>query len=518
MLTGGIGADKLYIGQFMGGQHSQMAHVNAMRHSTQENQKIQWEQAKTRAKRPTDKNMPDGMGELTIGDGVEEYKKLRDVERRLDAVMMRKRLELAEKKQQTSKKTQTLRIWISNTAENQPWQGKDLDENAFDFSTGVEATYKVSINGRVISNPEEDVLDSDDEDSKETADGRNSPAGDVMDHDGKEKAEGKTDKIEKSTKARQKLAHFFKSITVEYDRSRSLQPDGNNLIEWKKDRQVPPNMPNPPVNVDFDCLEFERKGDENINVTINLYRDETPERYLINKDLADIIDCEEATRETVVNAIWEYARAMDLQPDEEKRMIHCDDRLRAVSFYHLIYSRLLTKSQVFKVESLAIPRLQEAIIPHLAPLPPVKLPYTIRVDPEYHNNPTPTIYDILVPAPDPLQTKIQSLTARPEYRETLKEIAALDEQLALIVQSLNQSKARHSFFSSLAIDPSRFIRKWTSSQKKDLEMILGDSRIGTSGGEWMGDEYRRGGSEGVWGTENVRESVGLMVSKPAAPR
>ena len=136
------------------------------------------------------------------------------------------------------------------------------------------------------------------------------------------------------------------------------------------------------------------------------------------------------------------------------------------------------------------------------------------MDPEYQANPTPTIYDITVPAPDTLRAKIIALMQDPAQRETLKELASLNDQLAILVQSLTTSKARHSFFTTMSKDPVNFVKKWVSSQKKDLEIIMGDARAG-NGAEWMGDEFRRGGSESVWSSENVRESVGLMVSKRA---
>lgn len=54
-----------------------------------------------------------------------------------------------------------------------------------------------------------------------------------------------------------------------------------------------------------------------------------------------------------------------------------------------------------------------------------------------------------------------------------------------------------------------------SSQKRDLEVVLGE------GGRMEGEipamglvgEWRRGGEGGVWGTEQVREGVGLLVQK-----
>lgn len=49
-----------------------------------------------RSQKPTDKNLPEGIEEYIIGDGVQLYRDLRDVERRLDATMMRKRLDITD--------------------------------------------------------------------------------------------------------------------------------------------------------------------------------------------------------------------------------------------------------------------------------------------------------------------------------------------------------------------------------------------------------------------------------------
>ena len=288
---------------------------------------METENAKRRAKKPTDKNMPEGIEDLIVGDGVDQYKRLREIERRLDAVMMRKRLEMQDPTQHGFKRHKTLRVWISNTVENQPWQGRSLDENAFDFNTGLEATYKVKIEGRLLDEDEDEDQDSDDEDESEPRDpGKDA---DVMDHDG--------DPTSESTKAspdrpRYKLSHFFKSITVDFDRGKNFQPEGNTQIEWKK----PATMPNSsvlPAAADFDSIEFERKSDENLNCTIHFYRDETPERFKLSEELADVVDADEDDKTSVYYGIWEYVKAMGLQQDEEKRRIQCDDRLRKVRLF-----------------------------------------------------------------------------------------------------------------------------------------------------------------------------------------
>jgi len=50
--------------------------------------------AKMRSRKPTDKTIPEGVEECIIGDGVQRYRELRELERKLDATMMRKRLDI----------------------------------------------------------------------------------------------------------------------------------------------------------------------------------------------------------------------------------------------------------------------------------------------------------------------------------------------------------------------------------------------------------------------------------------
>lgn len=55
------------------------------------------ELAKRRSRKPTDKNMPEGVEDSIIDPtGVQRYKELRDVERRLDATITRKRLDIVD--------------------------------------------------------------------------------------------------------------------------------------------------------------------------------------------------------------------------------------------------------------------------------------------------------------------------------------------------------------------------------------------------------------------------------------
>ena len=199
-----------------------------------------------------------------------------------------------------------MRIWITNSVENQPWQGKDLEVNAFDINSGTESTYKVSIVGKFVN---EDVPSAPAE-SEETV----------------ESVE--TEKIDRQiSPPKPKLSELFKSITVELDRSKALQSDAANVIEWKKQQPAQRGS----TAEEFDCLQFERRGDENLNCTINLLRDEQPERYAMATPLEDLICEEEASKEMIMNAFWLYVRKMGLQRDEDKRTVRLDDTLKAVS-------------------------------------------------------------------------------------------------------------------------------------------------------------------------------------------
>lgn len=271
--------------------------------------------------------MPEGLEIITIGDGVQQYKELRDVERKLDYAMMRKRLEIGDSIHRMNKRHKTMRIWISNTAENQPWQEKGMDADAFDFGTGVDGTYKVRIEGRLLDDDTEDPLANNDDDDEKREDEEKEAEG--AEREGKAEVKLTADRTDKTPKgmSRTRLSHFFKAISVGYDRSRDISTESPQ-IEWKKQTG----------GSDFDSLEFERKGDENSNITINLTRAETPERFRLSKALSDVLDTDEEDKSGAVLGVWDYVKAMGLQEDEEKRAVRCDDRLRAVSLLSLLHN------------------------------------------------------------------------------------------------------------------------------------------------------------------------------------
>ncbi|KAK2747671.1 SWI/SNF complex component snf12 [Onygenales sp. PD_40] len=450
-----------------------------------------------RSRKPTDKNLPDGVEESIVGDGVNQYKSLRDVEKRLDAAMVRKRLDIQDSVNRTVKRFRTLRLWVSNTVENQPWQREQNGEAAANGGNG-NGRYKVKIEGRLLDDDLPDPFESDDSDSENEEDkannGQTDP--DAMEEDAPQQTK-KRDKRSLSAQ-RKRLSHFFRTITVEFDKPSSPGVADLATINWNKPAIAAGAVSLPP-SADFDSLEFSRAAEVNLHATINLVRDENPERFRLSKELAAILDSDEEARGGIVVGIWEYIKAMELQENEEKRAVRCDDRLKAL----------------FGRDKMFFPAIPESASAHTSPLEPIKLPYTIRVDSEYHANPTTTVYDIRVAVDDPLRAKMLAITATPDYPNMLRQVSSLDDQLALIVQALTHSKARHAFFESLSQDPANFVKRWTSSQKRDLEIILGEATRG-GGEDGSGAEFRRGGTNSAWDTPVAAEAVRYLLAKPGA--
>lgn len=158
------------------------------------------------------------------------------------------------------------------------------------------------------------------------------------------------------------------------------------------------------------------------------------------------------------------------------------------------------------------PQLPQIIQDHLFDPPPIELSYTIRVDKDFHTStpqPQYTIYDVRVPLPSTGAS--QPSKALPVDMQALRKITATDDTLALICSKITASQAKHNFLTSLSTDPANFIKRWISSQKRDLDVILGKGAWGED--DWQGAEWRKGGEGGVWGSREAIEGVGTYLGK-----
>lgn len=295
------------------------------------------EAALRQSRKPTDKELPDGIEDAVIGDSAEQYKRLREMERKLDATMMKKRLDIQDSVNRNAKGYRTMRVWISNTVENQSWQQQQQQEeeessgqnNDSAGSRSGGGRYRVKIEGRLLDDHDDDDDAGAAEEEKENQEGEKERDPDAMDED-KDTTDKNAEKKQSSSRPhRRRLSHFFKSITIDFDKPTDAGVADLATISWNKPA-LPPNATTLPASADFDSLEFSRAAEVSLNATVNLVRDENPERLRLSKELASMLDVEEEGRTGIVIGIYEYIKALELQENEEKRAVRCDDRLKAV--------------------------------------------------------------------------------------------------------------------------------------------------------------------------------------------
>ncbi|KAJ3090497.1 SWI SNF, matrix associated, actin dependent regulator of chromatin, sub d, member 1 [Quaeritorhiza haematococci] len=226
-------------------------------------------------KRPTDKALPKKI-ETYVPES-KLYMQLQEFEKRLDATIVRKRLDIQESLAKPMKTKRTLRVFLSNLSSDQ--YGSGGIEDAGDMAAGKVPSWTLRIEGRLL-------------------DGSNS---------------------RKQQQGLPKFSTLVKSVYVELQRDPALYPDGN-FIEWHKD----------PNSGEFDGIEIKRKGDCDTPVKIFMQLDYTPEKYKLSPDLAKLLDIHTDTKANIVMAIWQYVKTHKLQDADDKRVISCDDQLARI--------------------------------------------------------------------------------------------------------------------------------------------------------------------------------------------
>lgn len=100
------------------------------------------------------------------------------------------------------------------------------------------------------------------------------------------------------------------------------------------------------------------------------------------------------------------------------------------------------------------------------------LEYTIRVDKQF--NTSTTVYDMDVELDSVVRQKMMHTVASTQSQ---KDVLALDDKIVQCVQSINNSKIKRDFLTQFSRDPLQFINKWIMSQARDLEVILGETKV-----------------------------------------
>ncbi|KAL1920286.1 uncharacterized protein VTP21DRAFT_1432 [Calcarisporiella thermophila] len=237
---------------------------------------------------PSERQTKKFLADRTISSKVETfvpesrlYNELVGFEKKLDAIIMRKRIDIQEAMRSPPKMKRTLRVFISNLASDQPSQRGENEDDEGDVDATVNPpSWTLRIEGRLLE--------------PSSSSSKNRPPS-------------------------KKFSSFFRSIVVELERDPTLYPEGN-LVEWVKT----------PTSQEVDGFEIKRKGDANVKARIMLHLDYSPAKFKLSPELADLLGVRVDTKPQVLLNLWQYVKNNKLQDSQDKRIINNNERLRKI--------------------------------------------------------------------------------------------------------------------------------------------------------------------------------------------
>lgn len=221
-------------------------------------------------KKLADKILPQKVRDLVPES--QAYMDLLAFERKLDATIMRKRLDIQEALKRPMKQKRKLRIFISNTfyPSKEPVEGGDGSE-------GAVASWELRVEGRLLEDTKSDP-----------------------------------------NKIKRKFSSFFKSLVIELDKE--LYGPDNHLVEWHRTH----------TTQETDGFQVKRPGDRNVRCTILLLLDYQPLQFKLDPRLARLLGVHTQTRPVIISALWQYIKTHKLQDCHEREFINCDKYLEQI--------------------------------------------------------------------------------------------------------------------------------------------------------------------------------------------
>ncbi|XP_052091245.1 SWI/SNF-related matrix-associated actin-dependent regulator of chromatin subfamily D member 1-like isoform X3 [Mytilus californianus] len=227
--------------------------------------------AKQKKKKVADKILPQRVRDLVPES--QAYMDLLAFERKLDATIMRKKLDIQEALKRPMKQKRKLRIFISNTFFPAKAEGEDGEETV--------ASWELRVEGRLL----EDAASA---------------------------------KISDTSKLKRKFSSFFKSLVIELDKE--LYGPDNHLVEWHRT----------PSTQETDGFQVKRPGDQNVKCTVLLMLDYQPPQFKLDQRLARLLGVHTQTRPVIISALWQYIKTHKLQDPHEREYINCDKYLEQI--------------------------------------------------------------------------------------------------------------------------------------------------------------------------------------------
>jgi len=207
------------------------------------------------------------------------YMKLLDMERRMDATLDRKKLDIQETLNQPDKVTGTLRMYIFNTHANQA-----QSEASEPPAANAPPFWTLYLCGRLLDHPLADNLDP------------NDPV----------------------TGSPVQFTQFLKSVHIQLDPHQ--YPGSYGDVLWDSEKS----------EASSDGFEIKRCGTSDVNLKVTLAVASGAERFQLSDELAALLGVKVDTRAKIIAALWSYIKVHKLQSNGDPGIVDCNAPLAAV--------------------------------------------------------------------------------------------------------------------------------------------------------------------------------------------
>ncbi|KAI3403487.1 SNF12 [Candida oxycetoniae] len=406
---------------------------------------------------PTDITIPQSIYDKI--PNLEEYKKLKEAEKKIDLLISRKALDFQAIQQKTihpfeiKPSTGLLRVFVYNTCENQPWQKQLLQQQGKPLpDPTTESTWTLRVEGKFINDNKADIADFND----------------------------------------LKFSSFLSAISIDLlpnEHYPNLQESQTNIIEWRDDDLNNVNRNPTGSNSSFDGMDVKRSGIFNIKVKIALLVKSYTSKIRVSDEMSQFIGKLECTQQEVMYTIWNYVlwhklfkdtdqyapaatvdNGADLSNTMSDKSANTNDDPTLAQADNTLFNLLKVREFTFK-------DLYRLIQPHFRPREPIMLDY------EVDTRKSTTLGDLVLDIPIELPVNLSKaqkelLDLNKSAFENLSQhdsaIEKLNQKISLAIIALRNANSREIFYDELSKDPVGFIEKWVESQSETLKALKSD--------------------------------------------
>ena len=475
---------------------------------------------------PTDAYVPSHLVKLI--PELDSYQQLLEAEKKLDVYLARKKIDIFQSISQWNNSKQAhrdfshedkdhnkyLRIYISNIAENQPWQDASQD-----LSNG---TWTMRIEGRLL-----DLQTAEDAKRAKFSSYIQDIAVDFKKPAKKSKSENDEKKTQNKSNDISSNIDISNTISLPLKLDDSSNSNNNSesaedkkimeataknqiydAVEWHFDEKNP---------VDFDGLDIKRPGTENVECTVTIQlKGFTGDNLEYSPDLALLIGKSQGSLHEAIYSIYKYILLNNLLVDSNKSENgnHGNSNITNGEKVYVkldeFLSRLLPENantdpfttdaestdneenqdgehqpKTKKEKTVKLSELPSLVNAHIAPIKPIVAEYTIRADKATTYG--ELVFDVEVPDLKQLQNPqgLHPNELSTEGMKLLSELDALSNQLQPRLDDLqkqennlqlqlNATADKYYFFKKIATNPVPALQEYMSSSANALKVLSGD--------------------------------------------